>query len=70
VSLTGARSLGAARYADLLTATVCPSHAARSESGMGFPLAGAIGGAVGPGLAVAIAGACGIAATLSLWPRG
>ena len=36
---------------------------------LGFPLAGAIGTAVGPGLAVAIAGACGIAGTLLLWPR-
>jgi MFS family permease len=37
---------------------------------LGFPLAGAIGAAAGPGAAVAIAGACGIAATLRLWPRG
>jgi MFS family permease len=36
---------------------------------LGFPLAGAIGTAVSPGLAVGIAGACGIAGTLLLWPR-
>jgi hypothetical protein len=36
---------------------------------LGFPLAGAIGTVVGPGLAVAIAGGCGIAAVLALWPR-
>jgi hypothetical protein len=37
---------------------------------LGFPLAGAIGTAVGPGLAVTIAGGCGIAGVLALWPRG
>jgi hypothetical protein len=37
---------------------------------LGFPLAGAIGTAIGPGPAVAIAGACGIAGVLALWPRG
>jgi hypothetical protein len=37
---------------------------------LGFPLAGAIGSAAGPGPAVAIAGGCGIAGVLALWPRG
>jgi MFS family permease len=37
---------------------------------LGFPLAGAIAGWAGPGPAVAIAGACGLAAVLALWPRG
>ena len=37
---------------------------------LGFPLAGAIGGWTGPGTAVAIAGACGLASVLALWPRG
>lgn len=36
---------------------------------LGFPLAGAIGTAVGPGPAVTIAGGCGIASVLALWPR-
>jgi MFS family permease len=36
---------------------------------LGFPLAGAIGTAVSPGLAVGIVGACGITGTLLLWPR-
>ena len=35
----------------------------------GFPLAGLIAGLTGPGVAVGIAGACGIAGVLSLWPR-
>jgi hypothetical protein len=37
---------------------------------LGFPLAGVIGTAVGPGTAVAIAGACGVTGVLALWPRG
>jgi hypothetical protein len=37
---------------------------------LGFPLAGAIGSWAGPGVAVAIAGACGLAGALALWPRG
>jgi MFS family permease len=35
---------------------------------LGFPLAGLIAGWTGPGLAVGIAGACGIAGVLLLWP--
>jgi hypothetical protein len=37
---------------------------------LGFPLAGAIGSWTSPGAAVAIAGACGLAGVLALWPRG
>jgi predicted MFS family arabinose efflux permease len=37
---------------------------------LGFPLAGLIAGLTSPGIAVGIAGACGIAGTLLLWPRG
>ena len=37
---------------------------------LGFPLAGLIAGPAGPGVAVGIAGACGVVATLVLWPRG
>jgi predicted MFS family arabinose efflux permease len=36
---------------------------------LGFALAGLIGGLAGPGVAVGIAGACGVAGTLLLWPR-
>jgi hypothetical protein len=36
---------------------------------LGFPLAGLIGGLAGPGVAVGIAGVCGMAGTLFLWPR-
>jgi hypothetical protein len=36
---------------------------------LGFPLAGLIAGLAGPGAAVGIAGACGVAGTLLLWPR-
>jgi hypothetical protein len=36
---------------------------------LGFPLAGLIAGWTSPGLAVAIAGACGIAGVGCLWPR-
>jgi hypothetical protein len=37
---------------------------------LGFPLAGLIAGLTSPGTAVGIAGACGIAGTLLLWPHG
>jgi hypothetical protein len=36
---------------------------------LGFPLAGLVAGWTGPGVAVAIAGACGIAGVVWLWPR-
>ena len=36
---------------------------------LGFPLAGLIAGLTSPGVAVGIAGACGIAGTLLLWPH-
>jgi len=36
---------------------------------IGFPLAGAIGTVTSPGVAVTIAGACGLTAVLALWPR-
>ena len=36
---------------------------------LGFPLAGLIGELAGPGAAVGIAGVCGVAGTLLLWPR-
>lgn len=37
---------------------------------IGFPLAGVVAGWTSPAMAVGIAGACGIAGVLLLWPRG